>query len=110
MIEFNGRNLKLPNGRSITLMREIKEVVESPHGVLVMVNWDEGYYRNVFLVGYSGEFKWQIELFSNHPKAGSIPYTGIWNKSGLLAAYNSAGVYCELDAETGKVTKKEFVK
>jgi hypothetical protein len=109
MVSFKANTLMI-NGSNVALMHKIVDVVEGPNGVLVLLDYSVGLNRNVFFVAPDGRVKWQIELFSDHPKAGAIPYTGVGFRENRLSAYNFAGFDCELDPETGAITKATFTK
>jgi hypothetical protein len=78
---------------------------------IVLLDWTElkqsegieGRRRNVWAIDQTGNVKWRI---APYPGKGATndTYTGIWEDSGKLVAYNGVGYDFYVDPATGAVT------
>ena len=63
--------------------------------------------KNLICIDSAEEIKWIAELPKMYPKYGL--YQDVELENGLLKAW-CGSIYCEIDLETGKILKEEFVK
>lgn len=87
---------------------EILKVLEVQSGIVVLFNYQRLTRQNVYLLDKNLNEVWQIEILNE--KMDFCPYTGMSLVGEKLKAYNGIGFDCEIDLETGKVLRADFVK
>jgi hypothetical protein len=110
-MKYEHNNLII-NGLKLTFMQPIIEVDKTKIGYLVMVDSEPGHNdRNIFLVGFDGAVKWQIERFNANYPPGEQAYLGAFiDQEGVLWANNRQSYTVRLDPETGKILEEIFTK
>jgi hypothetical protein len=99
------------NGHDLTFLYRIFKIAEVADGCLVMLTWaHQNCSRNVFFVDPEGQIKWQIQRLGDPNCFEEVPYTGFTYASGELRIYNSIGVSCGVDLETGLLTSAKVTK
>lgn len=110
MAEFEGKKLKYL-GRELIFMHDILEILETSRGCLVLLKWKiEGPWRNIFMVSPEGHIEWQIQNIEGVTDENASAYGGLIMKDGAVRVYNTSGLNCHLDLETGAVTDCILVK
>ena len=83
--------------------------IDLPDSVICMFELPMGHsfmHTNVFMFDRSGKLEWMIQDISLPSPARS--YTGIGiEASGVLSAYNFAGVSVKVDIKTGKIEESK---
>lgn len=86
----------------------ILQQIETSKGTLILLDpasSKDPSFENLFL-RRNGRIKWKAQLPQSHDSFVSVDIT----KTGGIEAQTWQGLRVEVDPETGKTTKKEFVK
>jgi hypothetical protein len=100
-------SLATPNSKSHSNLPVLQEI-ETSKGSLILLDPDaskQPTFENLFL-RRNGRIKWKAQLPQSHDVFVSVKLT----ESGEIEAQTWQGLLVKVDLETGKTTKKEFVK
>jgi hypothetical protein len=98
---------KLPEPKKTSELPVLQEI-ETSKGSLILLDpgaSKEPTFENLFLRRH-GRIKWRAQLPQSHDAFVSVNLT----ESGEIEAQTWQGLLVKVDLETGKTTKKEFVK
>jgi hypothetical protein len=100
-------SLGIPKPKSHSKLPVLQEI-ETSKGSLTLLDPDgskQHTFENLFL-RRKGRIKWKAQLPQSHDAFVSVKLT----ESGEIEAQTWQGLLVNVDLETGKTTKKEFVK
>jgi hypothetical protein len=110
---IEGKQVRFPNGTTVTFEFEIQEIVEVD-GVLVVILEippNRMMTENVFGISTEGKLLWQIERTAANSTDPANKYTGFTgHDQKIVRIYNWNGTSNAVDARTGKVLSTGIAK
>jgi hypothetical protein len=110
VITFSGATISV-NGRYFQMGYPIEEAFEADEKVVVLLDPDAfvekfGQFNNLCAVDFSGRLLWTAELPTTDP---GDRYYKITSRTPLIA-YSVWSYECEIDADTGRITRRIYFK